>query len=279
MSGAKKNRLQTSNRWKNCQFIVIRWMFYTFDLSIINCHSCSANMIILRIGEFHVSSNHLMLSIALVQCMFFTPTFALILNHTVYSVISSNTFVCRQWRIESNRIEMLFFFHLTAPAHSILLQIMFMFSFICRRYKRNCACIPKLNLHSPHTSTQARCTYDLTHIHMCATDLVHAVPRHCRLSIPNKLISVHLSFLQFYLQLANRTINWFLIKLMSIINYSFDILWTEIVCAVIIKCETWYLQECVHFRIQRKGEKYMIEWYSSNCQFWTDLNVSEWRVA
>lgn len=100
MSGAKKS-LQTSNRWKNCQFIVIRWMFYTFDLFIINCHSCSANMIILRIGDFHVSSNHLMLSIALVQCMFFTPTFALILNHTVYSVISSNTFVCRQWRIES----------------------------------------------------------------------------------------------------------------------------------------------------------------------------------
>lgn len=113
MSGAKKNRLQTSNRWKNCQFIVIRWMFYTFDLFIINCHSCSANMIILRIGDFHVSSNHLMLSIALVQCMFFTPTFALILNHTVYSVISSNTFVCRQWRIESNRNAVLFSSHCT----------------------------------------------------------------------------------------------------------------------------------------------------------------------
>lgn len=87
----------------------------------------------------------------------------------------------------------------------------------------------KFNFEHTHMPHKSICLRTVSWANINITDLVHAVQQ--LQYTANKLISEHLSFIYFiYTELANRTINWFLIKLMSIINYSFDILWTEIVC-------------------------------------------------
>lgn len=173
----------------------VYWIFYTFWFAhSYPPHQCLVNMIILWIGDFHVSSNHFMLSIALATTMyaaafFFIPTFALIL--LIYPLGDFFQHLCVTLMMNSIH----FFASLGAPVHSIYCKLCFLLLFVSIAFidRHNCACIPKFKHAHKYTDIRTQ-----THFKIIYT-FYYEFSSCCAASVTNKLISEHLFFIYIYI--------------------------------------------------------------------------------